>query len=70
MSKGRLIRTIRKKHCLTQVELAKIMGVTQNALSAWELDQHGMAPRYAIAFQKWATRQGYKVTLEQLLSGD
>lgn len=69
MTKGELIRAIRKKQKLTQIELSKLLGVTQMALSAWEIDAHGMTAKHAFNFIKWAGKQGVKVSLEQLLAG-
>jgi transcriptional regulator with XRE-family HTH domain len=37
--KGKTLRTIRKRLVLTQVELAKQLGVTSNTLARWERDE-------------------------------
>ncbi len=35
---GKIIRTLRKEKCMTQKELANMLGVTDKAVSKWERD--------------------------------
>ncbi len=41
MTIGKNIHTLRKKHHLTQKQLANMLGVTYQAVSNWELDKNG-----------------------------
>lgn len=51
MSIGENIKGLREEHGLSQLELAKIIGVTDKSVSAWELDTN--IPRMG-AIQKMA----------------
>lgn len=44
MSLSSLIRSARKRHGLTQVQLAALLGVSKGAVAQWELDEGGTTP--------------------------
>lgn len=46
-TKTTALRQMRKRTAFTQVELAKAVGVTQEAISLWELGKREMPVRHA-----------------------
>lgn len=61
---GTRLRQLRNENNLKQEELAKILGVTHNAISQWELDRSKPGFYMLVELSKY-----YRVTLDYLMVG-